>query len=393
MRTKFNLFILEYAMESMLRSRFKNISIFVIFTTLIFLVASLLFISDSIKYELDNTVDKLPEITIQKIKAGRVEEVDTSMVDKISEIRGVEDVIPRVWGYYFFENGGVNFTIMGLDGFATQYTKSLDEVSKEFDIDSLKSGMIVGSGVKKILEKNYYGDYFNFVTAKGELKKVNIAGVFKSQTQLESNDMIILSQSNAREIFNMREDRASDIVVKVANPKEIRTVVSKIKRLFPDSRIITKDDLKVSYQNIFNYQRGVFLAIFVIALFTFFMIIYDKISGVSSSEAKEIGILKAVGWRVDDILKEKFYEAFIISSLSFIIGVTISLWFVYTLQAPLLKEIFIGYSDLRPIFNLPFTIDYSSLALLLLITIPIYVSASIIPSWRVATRDSDEVMR
>jgi len=380
-------------MESMLRNRFKNISIFIIFTSLIFLVSSVLFISSSIKYELDSTVDKLPQITIQKIKAGRVEQVDVSMVDKILEIRGVEDVIPRVWGYYFFENAGVNFTIMGLDGFATQYTKTLNEVSKEFDIDALDEAMIVGSGVNRVLKENYYGKYFNFVTAKGELKKVSIAGVFKSQTQLESNDMIILSQSNAREIFDMREDRASDIVVKVANPKEITTVVSKIRLLFPDSRIITKDDLKVSYQNMFNYQRGVFLAIFVIALFTFFMIIYDKISGVSSSEAKEIGILKAVGWRVDDILKEKFYEAFIISSLSFIIGITISLWFVYTLQAPLLKEIFIGYSDLRPIFNLPFIIDYSSLALVFLVTIPIYISASIIPSWRVATRDSDEVMR
>jgi ABC-type lipoprotein release transport system permease subunit len=393
MQSKFNLYILEYAMDSMLRNRFKNISILIIFISLIFLLSSVLFISNSIKYELDNTVDNLPEITIQKIKAGRIEQVDISMVDNISKIRGVEDVIPRVWGYYYFRSAGVNFTIMGLDGFATQYTKTLEEVSQKFDIDSLDNGMIIGKGVEDILKSNYYSKYFNFITPKGELKKINIAGVFKSQTQLESNDMIILSQDNAKEIFDIKNNKASDIVVKVANPKEIQTIVSKIRALYPDTRIITKEDLKVSYQNIFNYKRGLFLAIFIISIFTFFIIIYDKISGISNFETKEIGILKAIGWRVDDILKEKFYEAFIISSLSFIIGISISLWFVYTLQAPLLKEIFIGYSNLRPVFKLPFIIDYSSLSLVFLLSIPIYISASIIPSWRVATNESDEVMR
>ena len=393
MKTKFNLYILEYAIDSMIRNRFKNISILIIFISLVFLISSVLFISNSIQYELDNTVDNLPEITIQKIKAGRIEEIDIGIVDKISQIRGVEDIIPRVWGYYYFKSAGVNFTIMGLDGFDTQYTNSLERVSQKFDINSLENSMIIGEGVEKILKKGYYSSYFNFITSKGELKKINIAGVFKSQTQLESNDMIILSQDNAREIFDMSDNKASDIIVKVANPKEITTIVSKIRTLYPDSRIITKEDLKVSYQNIFNYKKGFFLAIFIISLFTFFMIIYDKISGVSSFETQEIGILKAIGWRVDDILKEKFYEAFIISSISFIIGISISLWFVYTLQAPLLKEIFIGYSDLRPIFNLPFIIDYSSLALVFLLTIPIYISASIIPSWRVATSDSDDIMR
>ena len=111
----------------------------------------------------------------------------------------------------------------------------------------------------------------------------------------------------------MDEDKATDIVVKVANPEEIFTVASKIKLLYPDTRVITNKELEISYQNIFDYKGGLFLALFVVSIFTFFIIIYDKASGLTSEEKKEIGILKAIGWQVEDVLKEKFYESFIIS--------------------------------------------------------------------------------
>ena len=205
--------------------------------------------------------------------------------------------------------------------------------------------------------------------------------------------MIILSKDDAREIFEMDENKATDIVVKVANPVEIPTIVQKIKLLHPDTRIITNEDLKVSYQNIFDYKSGVFLAIFIISLFTFFMIIYDKLSGLSSDEKKEIGILKAIGWTVDDILKEKFYESFIISFIAYLLGIIIAFGFVYLFQAPLLRDIFEGYSQLKTTFELPFVFDFQTLFLVFLLSVPIYVAATIIPSWRTATLETDEVIR
>jgi ABC-type lipoprotein release transport system permease subunit len=157
--------------------------------------------------------------------------------------------------------------------------------------------------------------------------------------------------------------------------------------------VITKNDLKVSYQNIFDYKSGIFLAIFSIALFTFFMIIFDKATGVSSNEKKEIGVLKSLGWSIDDILKEKFYESFLISFFAYLLGVFLALIFVYILQAPLLKEIFMGYSQLKPEFILPFVLDFQTLFLVFFISVPLYVLSTIIPSWKIATLDAWEVIR
>ena len=117
MKNKINLYLIEYAINSLLRQKLKNGFILVIFTLLISLLASIFFISNSIKYELNSTLKSLPEITIQKLKAGRHYDINVDIIDEIINIAGVEDAIPRVWGYYYFENSGVNFSIIGIDEF------------------------------------------------------------------------------------------------------------------------------------------------------------------------------------------------------------------------------------------------------------------------------------
>lgn len=395
MKNKINMYLIEYAINAILRQKYKSLFIGVVFTLLTFLLTSVFFITNSIKHELKSTADALPQIIVQNLKAGRSVDIDVDKVDKILTIEGVSDAIARVWGYYYFDNAGVNFSLVGVDKFENQYKNSLNDIVNKFEFENSedKAFMVVGKGVKKKMRESYYKDYFNFIKPDGTLKKVYIAGVFDGDTELESNDMIVMSQSTLREIFDISDLMATDIVVKVANPSEVPTVVQKIRLMFPQVRIITKDDLKVSYENIFNYKSGIFLALFIISLFTFFIIIYDKVSGLSSEEKREVGILKAIGWRVDDVLKEKFYESFIISFFAYLAGVGLAFSFVYILGAPILRDVFVGYSNLVTSFELPFVFDLQTLFLVFFLSVPIYVAATIIPSWRVATLEADEVIR
>lgn len=395
MKNKINIYLIEYAINAILRQKSKSFFILFVFTLLTFLLTSVFFITNSIRYELDSTVDTLPQIIVQKIKAGRHYDIDVDAVDSILEIAGVSDAVARVWGYYYFENAGVNFSVVGIEQYEKQYKESFEKIAAKINLDEMdgKPSMVVGHGVKKTMKESYYKEYFNFIKPDGTLKRVNITGVFDADTQLESNDIIVMSKDSIREIFEIDESKATDIVVKVANPEEIPMIVSKIKAIYPDSRIISSEDLKVSYQNIFDYKSGIFLALFIVSLFTFFIIIYDKSSGLSSEEKREIGILKAIGWRVDDVLKEKFYESFIISFFAYTLGVGFSFAYVYIFQAPILQNVFVGYSQLKTSFELPFILDLQTLFLVFFLSVPIYIAATIIPSWKVATLEADEVIR
>jgi len=388
---KINLHLIEYAINTILRSKTKNIFITTIITLLVFLLSSIFLISNSIKYELNQTVDSLPQIIVQNLKGGKSYDIKTKVANEILEIAGVADAIPRVWGYYYFQKAGVNFSLIGIDQYEMKYKNSLTKVAQSFNLEG--ESMVVGTGVQKTLQNNYYDKYFNFIKPDGGFKKIDIGGVFDGDTQLESNDVIVMSNDNLREILDMRSSRATDIVVKVNNPEEIPMIASKIKAKYPNMRVVTNEDLKISYANIFDYKSGIFLALSLIALFTFFIIIYDKASGLSSEEKKEIGILKSIGWKTDDVLKEKFIEGSIISLFAYMAGIILSFVFVYIFQAPGIRLIFEGFSVLKTTFELPFVFDMQTLSLIFFITVPIYIAATIVPSWRTATLDADEVIR
>ncbi len=213
MLNKLNIHLIEYSVSSILRQKRKNIFILTVFTILIFILSSIFFISNSIKHELHTTVESLPEIMVQKMKAGKVYDIQTDAVDEILQITGVEDANARVWGYYFFEKAGVNFTIVGIDEYENQYKDTFTKIVKNSPL-STDDNMLVGIGVKEIMRKHYYNDYFNFIKSDGVIKKVNIQGIFKGETQLESNDIIVITKDNARDIFGLEEHMATDIVVK-----------------------------------------------------------------------------------------------------------------------------------------------------------------------------------
>ena len=388
---KMNFYLLEYALNYILRYKSKNIFIAVVLTLLIAVLASFFFVQSSLKYEFESTVDAEPQIIVTNQKAGRDTTIDENVIDTILNIKGVGDVVSRVWGYYDFKHMQVKFIVVGIDEFENQYNTTLAHIAQNSKLDA--SSMLIGEGVKKILNKSYYFEYFNFITPDLQVKKIFIAGTFKAATQLESNDMIVMNKETVREIFGYKESEATDLAVRVDNPIELSSIILKIQNMFPAYKVVARKDLKTALENQFNYKSSIFLILFIITLFTFFIIIYDKSSGLSSEEKKEIGILKAIGWKIEDVLQARLYEGLIISLFSYITGIIIALFFVYILDAPMIKNIFIDYNDISNTFRLPFVLDYKVLSLLFLLSVPIYMFATIIPSWRVATLDADEVIR
>ncbi|WP_457595581.1 ABC transporter permease [Hydrogenimonas sp.] len=386
--------LLAFAVGSLLRRGSKNLFIFTIFCLLVSLLASTFMLSHALKSELFATLQALPQITVQRIVAGRQSTLETERAEKIAQIPGVARAIPRVWGFYHFPPAGVNFSVVGIESFTPQYTAELEKIADLYT-EQLIGGdtMVVGEGVEKILKRHFFDGYLIFVRPDGELKRVAIAGRFKGSTALVGNDIILMESDLAREIFGMPPSLATDIVVEVPNSEEVATVARKIADLYPDSRIVTRDDLEASYRNLFNYEGGIFLALFLVATFTLFIILYDKASGLSSEEKREIGILKALGWRIGDILRVKLYEALILSMGAYLLAITLAIGYVFGLQAPVLKSLFTGYSVLKPPLDLPFVLDGSTLALIFFATVPVYIAATLIPSWRAATLEADEVIR
>jgi ABC-type lipoprotein release transport system permease subunit len=173
----------------------------------------------------------------------------------------------------------------------------------------------------------------------------------------------------------------------------VSNIASHLRIEYPNFSVLTQEDIRNKYASVLNYKSGIFVVFMGVAFLTFFMIVYDKASGLSSEEKKEIGILKAIGWTIDDVIRAKIYEGTIVALSAYLVGIVTALLYVFVFQAPFIGSIFIEDSFIEKWTSFAFVIDYMVLFLLFLLSVPIYIAATLIPSWRVATQDADEVMR
>ena len=79
--------------------------------------------------------------------------------------------------------------------------------------------------------------------------------------------------------------------------------------------------------------------------------------------------------------------------LTFFIALNLAIFFVYFLKAPILSEVFSGFSNLKLDFDLIFVFDFKLVVLLFLLSVPLYVAVSIIPAYKASVRDIGEVLR
>ena len=379
----------------LLKHKSKHIAIFIISILIVFLISSILFISNSLKKEAFSTLENQSDFVIQKINSGKILDTPISWIEDFSSINGIKNTQQRVYGQYYFMPENVYFTIVGLDLFEENTNKNLKELLKILNISDFlqKDSMIIGNGIKKIFDKYHYFDSYDFKLSNNKLTTVKIFKDLPPEANLVANDLIIMDINLAKRILNINEEDSTDIVLNVPNNLERQNIKEQLILKHSNIRILQKESLKKEYENMFNYKGGIFLVLFIVVIFTFILILYQRYSMISSNDKKEIGILKAVGWSIKDIIKLKIIENFIVGFMAFIIGIIISYIFVFILNAPILKNIFIGFSNIQNDFILNPNIDFTIIVTLFLFFIIPFLSAILIPVWKISVIDANESMK
>jgi len=367
--------ILDFTLSSLWRRRGKNLALVVVYTLVVFCLASVMFFTQALKNEAGIILRGAPEIIVQKLVAGRHELIPVAYSREISAIRGVAAVKARLWGYYFDRIGQVNYTFM---------------VPENLDLQ--ENEIIVGAGISRVRRVSR-GSTMLLRTFDGRPINLFVKGVLSPESELLSADLMLISASGFQRLFGVSRKDATDLTVRVLNKKEIPTIAAKIVDTLPDTRAITRDEILRTYDAVFDWRGGIMFAILAGAVLAFLIFAWDKAAGLSAEEKREIGILKAIGWETTDVLQMKFWEGMVVSLSSFFIGVILAYFHIFYASATLFEPVLKGWSTLYPDFRLtPFISGYQ-IAILFCFTVIPYTVATIIPAWRAATIDPDVVMR
>ena len=334
--------ILDFSLSSLWRRKGKNLSIMLVFALVIFLLGSFQMLTGALTQSADVVLQHTPEITIQKMSAGRQEAIPLTYIEKLHSIFGIRAIIPRVWGYYFDESSLANFTVMALDSTSMPNGKELDLTLSYGHFPKLTEPgtVVLGGSVQKVLE----------------LGQRHFFSLFRPDLSLKSFD--------ARDLFGIAPSMVTDLCVYVANPAEIDTIAKKIARLLPDTRVLTKSQIEKTYQVVFSWRSGFASICLLTALIAFTILAWDKASGLSPEEKREIGILKILGWETADILAVRFWESTLVSLLAFLTGCTAAYMHVAFFDASLLKPVLVGWSVIHPPFKLLPSIKLADLLLI-----------------------------
>jgi len=378
--------ILEYALSSLLRRKYKNLSIILVFAFTIAVLASVLFLTHALKTEAFALLEKAPELVVQKLSAGRHDMIPASYSDKIRAIPGVANVQPRFWGYYYDGLIEANYTLISVDSGTDDLTMLKGR------LPSAPGECAIGAGVAKIRKVELEDDLI-LVNYQNIGTSYEVVGIFRADSELLTNDLVVLGREDLTAFFGTPPDQATDIAVAVKNPREVTTVAEKIRRILPDSRPISRREILQTYAGVFNWRSGMMLSVFAAALIAFCILAWDKATGISAEEKREIGILKAIGWETSDVLELKFWEGIAISLTSLLLGLIGAYVHVFLLGAPFLTPVIKGWSVLFPPFRLIPYVDFYQILVIGFLTITPYVVSTVVPSWKASITDPETAMK
>ena len=368
-------YLIDYTLAALLRRKTRNLGLLLVYTLLVFLFASVLLLSQGLRREAMLLLQDAPEVVVQKLIAGRHDPLPAAWLDTLRRIRGVGSVQGRLWGYYYDPAIKANYTLM----VAPERGLAADEI-------------VVGAALARIRQIGV-GDYLSLRAADGRPLALHIVGVLESASELLGADLLLLSETGFRQLFQLPPEVYTDAVLTVRNPREASTVAGKIALALPASRPILRAEILRTYDAVFHWREGMVFVALGSLLLAFLILAWDKAAGLSAEEKREIGILKAIGWETGDILRMKLWEGTLLSLTAFLVGYLLAWWQVFHGGARLFAPVLKGWAVLYPDFRLTPAVDLQQVLVLLAVTVLPYIVATLIPGWRAAIVDPDAAMR
>lgn len=367
--------ILDFTLASLLRRKGKNGALLAVYALVVFALASAILVTRSLRDQASLALQSAPEIVVQRMTAGRHDLAPPAWVDAAQTIRGVSGARGRLWGYYYDTIAGANYTVIVPDRFW-----------------GARGEIVVGPGVARV-RRLRVGDVVDVRAADDAYLSLRVREIQPHETELVASDLVLVGEEDFRRWFGIREGRFTDVAVRVRNPREVETVTHKLLAGLPDARAITRADIARTYAAVFDWRSGLVVIVLAGAVLAFVIVAWDKASGLSAEERREIGVLKAVGWDTGDVLLVKVWEGAVVSLTAFAIGALAAYAHVVLAGAPLLRPALEGWSGLYPDLDLVPTVSALEVATLLFLTVVPYTAATVVPSWRAATADPDAILR
>lgn len=392
MKLETHLSILDHALHRLRRRPVRTLLVFAVFALTVFLLSTVMLTTDAVQREAEASLQTAPDITVQQLTAGRQVPLQLT-ADEIEEVRaipGVKSVNPRVWGHYWAGGRSSMLVVYGADTPTDLPLNTALETGRNIENPG---EALIGRGVAARASKEVGEPLWLIRPDRPSGKEFTVVGTFSSESSVLTSDLVVASKPDVRDFFAMPDTTYTDLAVRLHNPNEVDNVANKLSHAFPGSRVLTRERIRTTYASAFGWRSGLSLAALVGSVAAFLVLSWNQSVSSSREDRREIGILRACGWSTSQVLQLKMAEGLVVSLTAFLAGTAASYLYVASLGAPLFTHLLAGWSRIYPEFTLSPHVNPATLLPVFALSVIPFLAATLVPAWRAATVDPDEVMR
>lgn len=389
--------LLSYAWSCIHRYRVRTIVVLVCLAIATTIFSSVTFLMDGLVREGELSLKYAPDLTVQGISAGRQTLIERRIAVVIQTIPGVRTVVERIWGYGNIGNTLLVIVGVDMENRAIDSSMAYPLESGSFLDPQKNNTVVIGKAVADLIGAKV-GNVLTILTESNQVRQYDVIGVFSSESNIYSADMILMEKNDARIFFDIPEDKVTDLLVYTKDvdvryyEAQVNYVAREISEL-PNIRVLTKDILLRAQETTYGARSGFYSIVWYMVLISVAIVAFNQTVVVGHESKFEVGLLKALGFSTSDLIQIRLIESTILGVIAGTIGLAGGIFYDTVLNAPVLRDFMLGWAILYPNFVVPIYISAQTILLTYIISTVPLLFATVVPSWINATVDPDIAMR
>lgn len=380
--------LLFAALADLLRRRVRSLVVTLCLTAILFPLVTALAISEGLRFQAEIAVREGADLYVSADQYGGSGAISVTFIEKLSALQGVSRATARVIGRTYFANRVV--AVVGID---RQSLLALKPLVRGTPPDA-PGEVLVG---QSIAEEFAVEPGIRFTLASNNRKVFKSAGTL-SRTCLWGSDVLIMHLEDANEFFRMKGDATQLLLY--TSPQSTPHVKESLYGLsnqgrtpLPPLQIEDRSRIQERLQRGYGYMGGIFIVLFIIGaalgISAFFVT-----SGFGLKELdKEIGVLKAVGWRTWEVLEKVALENLLISLAAVSVSILLSMVWIKGLNGILIAQFYVAEVGLIADVDIPSRYLPSHAVFYLVLALGVTLIGSLFSTWKKARITPSELMR
>jgi hypothetical protein len=337
--------------------------------TLVTVLAVNLLATQGLSATVDEVLDAGPSLLVRRVGPGGWLPMPAGARDRALAVRGVTRALARSWGVVRWQEQAL--TVLATDGGDESVAPGVATIGPGVDLNPGDALFLEGLVSRSLRVHERLGE----------------------STGIVAHDLILVSEPDARALLGLGPAETSDLALWVYHDSEVDAVRPALREAFPfPVRIVSAREARGALRSRLERVAGLGATLLIPGLLALALLAL-AVARSQSASRRDVGLLKALGWRSADIVRLHLYRALVIGLPGVALGWASGYALVFLPELQWLGGALLAWTGPAPQLRLdPAGAIVTLLEIGALVLGP-WVAAFVLPAARSASVDAEQWLR